>query len=42
LRPDAAQLKVKALDANGYLVRTFQMSESLPLLPNTLYYVIEK
>jgi hypothetical protein len=43
-RPDAAGLKVKPLDANGYEDRSSRGggAKEIELLPTTLYYVIEK
>jgi len=43
-RPDAATLRVKALDANGYEDKSCRCAggKDIPLLPTTLYYVIEK
>jgi hypothetical protein len=43
-RPDAAALKVKALDAGGYEDKAAKPgpASALTLLPSTLYYVIEK
>jgi hypothetical protein len=39
-RADAAQLKVTALDPNGYPVRRVGTGESVTLQPTTLYYLI--
>ena len=43
-RPDAATLRVKALDANGYEDKGCRCAggKDIELLPTTLYYVIEK
>jgi hypothetical protein len=43
-RPDAAGLKVRPLDANGYEDRSSRGggAKEIELLPTTLYYVIEK
>ena len=40
-RPDAAKLKVTALDFNGYPVRKVGPAARITLLENTLYYLIE-
>lgn len=41
-RPDAASLTVTALDANGYPVTKLGNARTIPLRPDTLYYLIEK
>lgn len=41
-RPDAAQLKVTALDFNGYPVADAGSADALKLQPTTLYYLIAK
>jgi len=40
-RPDAAQLKVTALDFNGYPIGTIGSAQEIKLQPTTLYYLIE-
>jgi len=40
-RPDAARLKVTALDANGVPVETLPAADHIDLLPDRLYYLIE-
>jgi hypothetical protein len=39
-RPDAASLKVMALDHNGYPARELPTDKSISLAPDTLYYLI--
>lgn len=39
-RPDAARLKVTALDANGEPVKAIGTADSIKLVPGTLYYLI--
>lgn len=39
-RPDAAKLKVIALDLSGYPVKTVGAADSISLDPDTLYYLI--
>lgn len=41
-RPDAGQLKVTALDLNGYPVKEIGTAASFSLLPDTAYYLISK
>lgn len=41
VRPDAARLRVRALDLNGYPVGQPTVGGSLALRPNTLWYAIE-
>ncbi len=41
-RPDAASLRVTALDFNGYPVKTVSNATQIDLLADTLYYLIEK
>jgi hypothetical protein len=41
-RPDAAELKVTALDFNGSPVKPVDFSGTLELLPDTIYYLVEK
>jgi hypothetical protein len=41
-RPDAATLKVRKLDYNGYPIETVAGAEAIELDKNTLYYLIEK
>ncbi len=41
-RPDAAQLKVTALDENGYATGSASPASELKLRPATLYYLIER
>ncbi len=41
-RPDAAQLKVTALDFNGYPAGAAGTADHIELKPSTLYYVIER
>lgn len=40
--PDAAALKVTALDLNGYPVEKMGTAEEIRLRPNTVYYLLEK
>jgi hypothetical protein len=39
-RPDAAQLKVTALDFNGYPAKEIGTAAEIKLLPDVLYYLI--
>jgi hypothetical protein len=41
-RPDAASLKVTALDLNGYPIKQIGTAAEIKLLPDTLYYLISK
>jgi hypothetical protein len=41
-RADASELKVKALDANGYAKADAGTAAEIKLLPDTLYYFISK
>jgi hypothetical protein len=41
-RPDAATLKVTALDFNGYKDKDAGAAAKIPLLESTMYYLIEK
>ena len=41
-RPDAAQLRVTALDGNGDALRPFGNASEIRLSPDTLYYLIGK
>ena len=41
-RPDAARLKVTALDFNGYPETTVGSAETISLRPTTLYYLISR
>jgi hypothetical protein len=41
-RPDAAQLKVTALDFNGYRAGAAGTAERIQLQPATLYYLISR
>lgn len=41
-RPDQAQLKVTALDFNGYPVKTLPKGATVQLLPDVIYYLVEK
>ena len=41
-RPDAAQLKVTALDSNGYPVAPLGAADEIKLAPDTIYYLISK
>jgi hypothetical protein len=41
-RPDAARLKVTALDLNGYQTDAAGTAAALKLLPGVVYYLIEK
>jgi hypothetical protein len=41
-RADAAQLKVTALDFNGYPKRVLAKRRVISLVPDTLYYLLEK
>jgi hypothetical protein len=41
-RPDATQLKVIALDYNGYALDTIGHAQEIKLQPGTLYYLISK
>ncbi len=41
-RPDAAEITVTALDANGYAVLPVGRADNLRLLPATMYYLLEK
>ncbi len=41
-RPDAAKLKVSALDFNGYPVGRIGTADSIALQPTTLYYLITR
>lgn len=41
-RPDAARLRVTPLDFNGYRKRPVGSAKAISLLPDTLYYLIER
>jgi hypothetical protein len=41
-RPDAAQLKVTALDLNGYATKQIGTAASIELLPDGVYYLISR
>lgn len=41
-RPDAGQLKVTALDLNGYAIRQLGDAASIDLLPDGVYYLISR
>ena len=40
-RPDAARLRVTALDSNGYPTLEIGDAKNISLRPSTLYYLIE-
>ena len=40
-RDDAKQLKVTALDFNGYAVEPAGTADNIPLRPDTVYYLIQ-
>lgn len=42
MRPDAASMKVEALDFNGYAVKPIGTAEKITLLPDALYYLISR
>ena len=41
-RPDASRLRATALDFNGKAGKTAGNASELNLVPNTIYYLIEK